>query len=298
MQCCYLQGQVRTDADGYYQLESLKPGHYAGENRPPPAHIHVELSHPEAQGQMIEIVFAGDPYLNLPAPSGLIVVNLENAVSMEARQPYLHGVADILLPRLQNSTPAPSQEASSGSRTFEIIPQQSEASYQIWEKFAVIPLETSAVAVTRGLEGTLVLDLSNPQPLVSMEVTADLLGLTSDDPNRDEKLFDRWLVTRQFPTARFTGQRIENGPESFSAGQPFSFILLGELTLRDVTRPVSFEATARLDEHTLTGSATTMIKLTDFGIEPPDLLDMVTVMDEVRLTINLTAQEVGMASGE
>jgi protocatechuate 3,4-dioxygenase beta subunit len=45
MRCCYLMGSLRTDSDGHYQLITVKPAHYIGEQPPPPAHIHLEISH-------------------------------------------------------------------------------------------------------------------------------------------------------------------------------------------------------------------------------------------------------------
>ena len=58
--CCYLQGEVRTDARGRYAFDTVVPGRYAGPD-PPPRHIHLAVSHPEAGGLSTELRFAGDP---------------------------------------------------------------------------------------------------------------------------------------------------------------------------------------------------------------------------------------------
>jgi catechol 1,2-dioxygenase len=70
--CCYLGAALRTDAAGRYRFETVRPGHYKGEQRPPPAHIHLEVRHPEAAGLATELLFAGDPYLG-PDPPGEVV---------------------------------------------------------------------------------------------------------------------------------------------------------------------------------------------------------------------------------
>jgi len=70
--CCYLAAALRTDSRGRYQFETVKPGHYQGEERPPPAHIHLEVRHPEAAGVLTELLFAGDPWLG-PDPPGEVV---------------------------------------------------------------------------------------------------------------------------------------------------------------------------------------------------------------------------------
>jgi protocatechuate 3,4-dioxygenase beta subunit len=70
--CCYLAAALRTDRRGRYRFETVKPGHYKGEERPPPAHIHVEVRHPDATGVLTELLFEGDPWLG-PDPPGAVV---------------------------------------------------------------------------------------------------------------------------------------------------------------------------------------------------------------------------------
>jgi protocatechuate 3,4-dioxygenase beta subunit len=96
MRCCYLMGEVRTDSSGHYQLITVKPGHYKGQESPPPAHIHVSLSHPDAEPAQTEIVFSGDPYLQmLASESGLIPVTLSEEAGPDG--PFLFGIADIVM---------------------------------------------------------------------------------------------------------------------------------------------------------------------------------------------------------
>jgi protocatechuate 3,4-dioxygenase beta subunit len=53
--CCYYGGTVRTDANGLFRVETIRPGQYP-EPGAPPAHIHVEIEHPSATLRT-EIVF-------------------------------------------------------------------------------------------------------------------------------------------------------------------------------------------------------------------------------------------------
>jgi catechol 1,2-dioxygenase len=96
LRCCYLMGSLNTDADGRFQLVTMKPAHYKGEQPPPPAHIHVEISHPQVGQLQTEIVFADDPYL--PASlQGYVVVALETIPASAEAASYLRGIANIIL---------------------------------------------------------------------------------------------------------------------------------------------------------------------------------------------------------
>jgi protocatechuate 3,4-dioxygenase beta subunit len=76
MRCCYLGGTVVTDTQGRFQLNTVRPAHYRGEANPPPAHIHLEVRHPDTQTLNSEIVFADDEALPANAEDlGLVVTS-------------------------------------------------------------------------------------------------------------------------------------------------------------------------------------------------------------------------------
>lgn len=59
-----LRGQVVTDLEGRFMVETIKPGHY--ENGPGnwrPAHIHFTVTKPGYTPVTTQLYFAGDPYL-------------------------------------------------------------------------------------------------------------------------------------------------------------------------------------------------------------------------------------------
>ena len=288
LECCYFQGQVITDEHGRYKLVTVIPGHYAGEDPAPPAHIHMEVSHPQAGQQMTEIVFAGDPSLEAANHADYIIVALKDAGNPDQGNVYKLGYADVRLARGSSITPEPE---IGGIRTFQIDPKRSQAAYHIREKFNRLPIQISATGVSSLVEGDIEINLDDSNVLQSIDARVDLRELRSDDPKRDEKLYDDWLEIIRFHHASFTGTRIDGFPEDFTADGEVSFRLWGDLTIRDVTREVPFEVNARLIEKVLTGTATTRIKMSDFGIEPPNMLDFVVVDDEVELTVNIVAVE-------
>jgi polyisoprenoid-binding protein YceI len=67
--------------------------------------------------------------------------------------------------------------------------------------------------------------------------------------------------------------------------------MLGDLTIREVTQPVIFDVSATLNGDTATGVATADLRMTDFGIEPPNFANTLTVADEFSVEVEFTARE-------
>jgi catechol 1,2-dioxygenase len=92
--CCYLQGMVKTDSRGRYEIQTIRPGHYRGEDPPPPAHIHLNVHFGTTPGVLTEVVFAGDPYL-AGTESSAEVIRLREDSSPDGKR--LLGRFDIVL---------------------------------------------------------------------------------------------------------------------------------------------------------------------------------------------------------
>jgi polyisoprenoid-binding protein YceI len=79
-------------------------------------------------------------------------------------------------------------------------------------------------------------------------------------------------------------------PESVTEGQSYSFKVTGNLTAHNVTKPVTFDVTASLNGTTVTGTATTTIKMSDFGVGPITLAGMLQTQDDVKLSMQFVAR--------
>jgi len=182
--------------------------------------------------------------------------------------------------------------------TFVILPDQSDASYTADEEFFSGAVErlgkalglAEPVGAAQGLEGNIDLSLSGAPQVMGGELAIDLRGLTSDDERRDNKIREDWLESDLFPDARFVITGAEGLPESYSDGEEITFTLLGDLTVREVTQPVSWNVTAVVDGDTLTGDATTTVRFSDFGMQAPNMANMFVVQDELALSAHIVAQ--------
>lgn len=199
----------------------------------------------------------------------------------------------------------PSDAASTGGeegglRTFVVVPDQSRASYLVDEQFledALAKLGIKAglsdvVGSTQEIEGQLQLNLDDlAAPLGETRFTVKVNTLTTDQDRRDNWIRENGPRFNDFPIAEFVATGVEDTPSAYSEGQEVQFKLAGNLTIRDVTQPAVFEVTAKLGDGAITGTATTRLLMSDFGIDPPNFVRTLTVEDEFGLEVEITAVE-------
>jgi polyisoprenoid-binding protein YceI len=148
------------------------------------------------------------------------------------------------------------------------------------------------IGSTQAIEGQLQLNLADlAAALGENSFTVKLNTLTTDQSRRDNWIRDNGPNFNQYPLATFKATAIEGAPAAYTEGDAVSFKLAGDLTIREVTKPATFDVTATLTGDTLTGKAATQLKMSDFGIEPPNFANTLTVADEFGVEVEFTAQE-------
>ncbi len=77
---------------------------------------------------------------------------------------------------------------------------------------------------------------------------------------------------------------------TITPGQDFETDALGNLTLNGVTKVVTFKVKGLINSSGLTAKGTTTIKMSDFGISPPSLVNVSTVDDNLDLNFDIKAR--------
>jgi polyisoprenoid-binding protein YceI len=200
----------------------------------------------------------------------------------------------------ESATEAASGAPVSGQRTFVIDPAGSKASYLADEEFFAGALAKLGIAAgladvvgsTQEIEGRLTLNLDDlSAPLGENTFTVKMNTFTTDQNDRDKWIRENGPRFNDYPLATFTATGVEGAPVTYNEGEEVSFKLSGDLTIREITQPATFDVTARLSGDTLTGTATTRLKMSDFGIEPPNFANTLTVTDEFGIEVQITAKE-------
>ncbi|MFN8488643.1 MAG: YceI family protein [Caldilineaceae bacterium] len=204
------------------------------------------------------------------------------------------------------ATTAPAAKQSSGStngvRTFVIVPEQSKAVYLVDEEFFAGALaklginagKTKVTGSTQAIAGQLQLNLANlASALGDNSFTVQMNTLVTNQDRRDKWIRENGPTFNSHPEATFKATAIQDAPTAYTDGAEVSFKLAGDLTIREQTKPATFAVKAKLAGDTLTGVATTRLKMSDFGIDPPNFANTLTVADEFGIEVQFTAKEQG-----
>lgn len=117
--------------------------------------------------------------------------------------------------------------------------------------------------------------------------------LTTDNEFRNRAIKNAILLTDEYEFITFVPNNIVGLPENGVVGDTYTFQVMGDLTVTDVTRPVTFEITVTpTQEGRLEGTAKTTVLYTDFELSIPDSPFVDTVEDEVRLEIDFVTMAV------
>jgi len=186
---------------------------------------------------------------------------------------------------------APGGPVPAGLQRFVIVPGESQVIYRVGE---VLFFENNrfsiAVGTTTVVRGEIMVDRANPRNSRIGTITIDISQFRSDSARRDNFIRTRSLESARFPIAEFTPTDIQGLPETYTDGRELALQIAGNLRIRDVARPTTFAATIKIDGAHLTGVATTAIKMTDFGFDPPSIGGMLRTENEAKLEFRIVAR--------
>jgi polyisoprenoid-binding protein YceI len=185
--------------------------------------------------------------------------------------------------------PARTAYAQSGGASvrYRVVAERSQARYLVREQLAGLSFPNDAVGTTGAIEGSLALDARGRVLTSDSRFTIDLRTLRSDEARRDNYLRRNTLETDRYPHAVFVPTEVRGLPVPLPQSGTVSFDLVGDLTIRDATRRVSWEATATIQGQDLSVQARTAFRFADFALRIPRVASVLSVEDNIRLEIDL-----------
>lgn len=201
--------------------------------------------------------------------------------------PLVRGTAAQIGP-----TPAPpsgtDRLAQMDATRVDLVAGGSEARYRAQEVLSGRGFN-EAVGRTLGVQGSILLDADGAVVPGQSKISVDLDQLKSDSNLRDSYIKRSTLQTARYPTADFAVSSVTGLPIPLPTGGSATFQLEGDLTVHGVTRPTTWHASATFADGEVTGTATTTVTISEFGMEPPRAGPVLSIEDSVTLELDVKA---------
>ena len=185
---------------------------------------------------------------------------------------------------------AAAAEGAMGTTTFVIDPDQSEVRFTLTELLMGNP--TTVVGTGNGIEGDVTVNFDDYSQTTISPIVIDASLLATDNNMRNGQIRRAVLQTNNpdFQYITFTPTAVDGLPESATVGEPFDITVTGDLTIRTITQPMTFDVTVTpVSETEIQGSASTTLMRADFDLNIPSVPSVADVSEEVQLAFDFVA---------
>jgi polyisoprenoid-binding protein YceI len=221
-----------------------------------------------------------------PASGPITAVPLSASAPTAAAAPS--AAAAPAAPSAAAGSTAAAPAATGGVQRFQIVQAESKASFTLSEQLGGQP--KTVVGTTDQVAGEVDVDPADLSTAKIGPITVNARTLATDSDRRDRAIKNAILNTDSFELITFTPTAITGLSGAGTSGKPYSFQIAGNLTIRDKTLPVTFEATVTAESSTrLSGTATTTVNRGDFGLSIPEVPGVANVSEQVKLKISFVA---------
>jgi polyisoprenoid-binding protein YceI len=211
----------------------------------------------------------------------------ETAEATEAASAMLAAATD-------EATPEATVEAASAAESnlvvFNIASDQSQVRFTLSEVLNGSP--KTVVGSTDQVAGQIAVDFGNPQASQVGEIRINVRTLATDSSMRDRMIRGQILQSSrdEFEFVSFKPTAITGLPETLTLGEAVTFQITGDLTVRTITQPVTFDVMVMPEsEAMISGTASTTVQRADFELNIPRVPSVADVSEEVKLEIYFVA---------
>ena len=190
------------------------------------------------------------------------------------------------------SPTASTTNTSSGGEVIRLVlvPENSEARFRVREQLAGANLPNDAIGRTKDFTGTLVIKPDGSIVSSDSQFVVSMGTLVSDQPMRDNYLRGNVLQVNQYPKAVFVPKQASGLPSPLPQSGSVTFKLAGDLTVRNVTQPITWDVTAQVQGNQVTAQAATAFKFEDFSLTQPRVARVLSIEDNIKLELDVTLQ--------
>jgi polyisoprenoid-binding protein YceI len=175
---------------------------------------------------------------------------------------------------------------------YQIDSSRSEATFTLNEKLLGNP--KTVVGTTSKVSGKISVSQDNPSnsQLGTIQIDASALQTDSDMRDRAIQRFILESSQAQYQYITFEPTAIEGLPAKVTVGEAIPLKITGNLKIRDVVKPVTFDATVTVpSEGEISGTAKATVTRSAFDLTIPSVPSVADVTDEVALELQFVATQ-------
>jgi polyisoprenoid-binding protein YceI len=149
-------------------------------------------------------------------------------------------------------------------------------------------LPQDAIGRTSEITGGLGVDNAGQIIPAESKFVINVGSLKSDRDMRDGYIRRRTLETDKYPTVEFAPTGLRGLPKVLPTSGKHTFDVIGNLTVKGVTKPTTWRVTAEAKNGQVTGNAATAFTFADFSMDQPRVPVLLSVADTIRLEYDFT----------
>jgi polyisoprenoid-binding protein YceI len=193
-------------------------------------------------------------------------------------------------PTAQAAQPTTAPAASGENLRFVLVEGSNEARYRVREQLAGVNLPSDAIGATKTLSGIIVTTKDGKIVKEQSKITIDISKLQSDKGQRDNFLRNNTLQTNRYPNVVFIPTEAQGLAWPIKDGT-IEFKLIGDMTVREVTKSIPWDVKLTVTGNDAKGQATTSFKFAFFNIDQPRVPTVLSIEDNIKLEIDLTIKK-------
>jgi len=172
---------------------------------------------------------------------------------------------------------------TAGALQLVVTPEGNEVRYRIREQLVGVDLPNDAIGVTQDVSGGITFDAAGNVVPSASRFEVNVATLKSDKDRRDGYVRGRILETTENPTVVLSPTALRGLTFPLPTSGTRSFTLVGDLTVRGVTKPTTWQVSAKFDGAKVSGTAATAFTFTEFGLSQPRVPVVLSVSDTIKL---------------
>jgi polyisoprenoid-binding protein YceI len=194
-------------------------------------------------------------------------------------------------PKTVFAASAPSKVQGASSATVAALrlvlaPTGNAVRYRVRERLVGHDFPNDAIGETRALTGAIEFDSKGKVIPQSSKFVVDAGTFVSDQNRRDGFVRGRLLDAQQYPSIVLVPTGVRGVGLPLPTSGTAAIEMTGDLTVHGVTRPTTWNGSAKFQEGRVTGSAATAFTFNDIHMEQPRVPVLLSVADTIRLEID------------